>query len=838
MRPLNVVCFYMERLHARRVQELFAVLGIGIGVALLFASQVANTSLSGSVAQLTNGIAGNSRLQLQARGPQGFDERVLGEVRRLPGVRRAAPVVVANANLVGPSGRRAVYLIGADPSFAHLGGVLLRHLTSAQLAKQRALVLPGPIARQIGAEPLQVITMQIDGRSVRVLVGLTLQVAEIGALVRSPVALAPLAYAQRLAGMQGRVSRILIQPEPGDDGKVRAEVSRLAGGSLYVRPADSDAALFSQAEGPTNQSTQLFAVVSALVGFLFAFNALLLTVPQRRGLIADLRLDGYAPWEVVEVLLFDALLLGVVGSLVGLLLGDWLSHHLLEASPGYLALAFPVGSQRIVDWQCFAVAVGGGLLAAGVGVLHPLRDIFARAPLTSREPAAPSRSGIVSASVAGLACLAVTTTILLAGIEALPVAVAGFVALVAAMLLLLPALLGVIVAGFDWLQRRAVGVSTRLAVIELQSSSARVRSAAIAATGAVAVFGSVAIEGAQSNLQSGLNRVDVEVNRVADLWVSPAGVSGTLATTPFGAGGAGMLARLPEVASVRLYRGSFLDVGDHRALVIAPPRASAEPIPPSQIMRGTLAQATVRLREHGWATVSRTIADELRLRVGEPFTLPTPRPTTFRLAAVTTNFGWPPGAIIVNADDYARAWGSQDPSAYQLDLKPGVQPSLGSREIQQALAGSGLAVQTAAQRERSDRAAQHQGLARLEQIARLVLIAAVLAMAAAMGAMIWQRRPRLAGMKVDGYDDGELWRALLCETALLLGAGCSIGALFGLYGQLLLSHALATVTGFPVVFSVAAPTALGAFALVATTAVAIVAIPGYLAARVEPALQS
>ena len=49
-----------------------------------------------------------------------------------------------------------------------------------------------------------------------------------------------------------------------------------------------------------------------------------------------------------------------------------------------------------------------------------------------------------------------------------------------------------------------------------------------------------------------------------------------------------------------------------------------------------------------------------------------------------------------------------------------------------------------------------------------------------------------------------LWRALLFESALLLGAGCSIGALFGLYGQLLLSHALASVTGFPVVFSVGA----------------------------------
>jgi putative ABC transport system permease protein len=111
-------------------------------------------------------------------------------------------------------------------------------------------------------------------------------------------------------------------------------------------------------------------------------------------------------------------------------------------------------------------------------------------------------------------------------------------------------------------------------------------------------------------------------------------------------------------------------------------------------------------------------------------------------------------------------------------------------------------------------------------------------MAAAMGAMIWQRRPRLAAMKIDGCDHSELWRALLWESALLLGAGCSIGALVGLYGQLLLSHALASVTGFPVVFSIAAPIAFGAFALVSLTAVSIIAIPGYLATRIEPALQA
>jgi hypothetical protein len=46
------------------VQEAFAVLGIAVGVALLFASQVASTSLSHSVEKLTHQLVGNTQLQI------------------------------------------------------------------------------------------------------------------------------------------------------------------------------------------------------------------------------------------------------------------------------------------------------------------------------------------------------------------------------------------------------------------------------------------------------------------------------------------------------------------------------------------------------------------------------------------------------------------------------------------------------------------------------------------------------------------------------------------------------------------------------------------------------
>jgi putative ABC transport system permease protein len=834
MRFRNILLLYRVRLRTRFAHELFAILGIAVGVALLFASQIIRTSPDGSVQRLVDGVVGAMRFQLAARGPEGFDQRLLGEVQRLPGVHTAIPVVEEHANLIGPTGEQAVELLSTDARLAHLGGSVLRRFSAAQLEHQRALALPLALARSVGLASLEPAELQVGGRDAQVFIGAVLFEGNLGVLAQSLVAFAPIAYAQQLTGMPGRLTSVFVQPYGGHDREVQAELERLAAGRLNVQPADFSAMLFSQAAEPSNQSAELFSVIGALVGFLFAFNALMLTASQRRNLVEDLRLDGYSRRMIVEVLLFDALVLGVLAALLGLALGDLLSRLLFSSNPGFLAFAFPIAAQRIVTWQSAALAAGGGLLAALVGVLVPLRRVILARPSLGPTSLRVRLSSGLRIALAELACWAITAFILL---EAPRAAVVGIVSLVAAVLLALPwAIRGVVLLA-ERLQRTLGGTAVYLAVVELRSSSNWGRSLAIAATGAAAVFGSVAIEGAQGNLQRGLDHTARDLAAPFDIWVTAAGAQNVLLTTAFRASQTGRLERLPDVQSVGLYRGGFLDYGARRVWTIAPPGATEDPIPPSQLVSGDLTRAVARLRRGGWAVVSQALAEERHLRIGQAFTLPSPQPIVLRVAALSTNMGWPPGAIVMSSSDYARAWPGGGASAYGITLRPGVPPQEGRRQIQDALGPrSGLAVETRSQREARLRAVSRQGLSRLTQIASLVLIAAILAMATAMGAMIWQRRPLLADMKVDGFGRGVLWRSLLVESALLLGAGCSVGAVFGLCGQLLLSHALVIVTGFPVVVSVGALVAVGSFLLVTTVAVLIVAVPGYLAVSVGPAI--
>jgi putative ABC transport system permease protein len=842
--PWAILHLYRARLRARLVlvQELLAALGIAVGVALLFASQVASASLEGSIRQLTDDLVGRASLQLVAREATGFEAGLVARVRRLPGVAGAEPLLEARAAVIGPRGRRAVELVAGDPRYVHLGGALLRRFSATQLESVRALALPQALARAIGVESLQTLELELGARRLPALMGTTLDTREIGALADSPVAIAPLAYAQRVTGLRGRVTRIFVRTLPGREREVRGELARLAAGRpLNVEGAGYDAQLFAVAAAPADQSERLFSAISALVGFMFAFNAMLVTVHLRRGLVETLRGRGATRAMTVQVLLFDALVLGALGALLGLALGEALASTVFGPEPGYLTFAFAVGEQRIVTWGSVAIAVVAGLAASTVGVLAPLGGVLARRLRASGGPGAPGgrarAPGLARAAqgTLGAGCLALTTAILLAYPQA---AILGSVTLLAALLSLLALAFDATVAGFERLQRPLYAASSRIAAVELHNPRNRLRSLAIAATGAVAVFGSVAIDGARENLQRGLDASARVIGANAEVWVSPLGAANAFTTIPFDGGARRALARLPGVGAVGVYRGSFLAWGSRDAWVLAPPRTAPLPVPPGQLVQGDLARATAALRAGGWAVLSQALAAAHHLRIGERFTLPAPRPASLRVAALSTNLGWPSGAIVLSSEEYARAWGSSDPSAYQLQLQPGASPAAVRAEAQRALGTSGLVAETASQRVRGHYATTRQALARLTEIGRLVLIAAVLAIAGAMGSMIWQRRPQLAYIKRQGCTRGVLWRALLCESALLLGAGCSLGALFGIYGQLLLSHALAAVTGFPIVTSVGGLTALASFALVCASAVAILALPGYLAVRVRPTLVS
>jgi putative ABC transport system permease protein len=828
-----LVHLYAVRLRSHAIQELLAGSGIAIGVALVLGVLVANSGLTGSADQLIHQLTGSARLQVAARSQQGFEARLLSEAGKLPGVAVAAPLLRENVAVVGHRNRLEVQLLGATEAVLHLGSFTPRDLGLDTVNFGRGLLLPETVATAIGIEPGERVTVLAFGQTHTIKVSAVLKSPPFGSLAASPVAVSSLPAAQILTGLQGRLTQIFIKPKPGDEHEVAGELDKLAGGRLNVTPADEETQLLAQAIKPNDQSTTLFAAISVMVGFLLALNAMLLTVPERRRFVADLRIQGYDWRQIIVMLAFQAAVLGLAASAVGVALGTLLSHIFLHRVPIYLTTAFPIGTQDTLRVGTVMLALGCGVLAAMLASVSPALDLR-----TNRPTDAVFRSGssggevlehttTLKLAVAGAALLG-SIVVTLAFVPSLTIV--GGTALAVAVLLGIPILFAGVARLLQWAGERVPSSSLIVVVSELRVVTTR--SVALAGIAALAVYGSVAIGGARADLIHGLDSSFGEYLGTADVWVTTG--SNDLTTNAFLANGAiQAVERSPAVASVRVYQGSYLDDGTRRLWIIARPSTDTPMIPASQLVAGDTTRATQLLRRGGWATVSGAFASEHRLGVGSAFTLPTPAGgAVLRVAAITTNLGWSPGAVILNTSDYRRYWQTTAPSALEVELKPGVGQAAGRRDVAGALGyRPGLGVQSLRERKSQYDTNATQGLTALREISDLLLIAAALAIASALSAAIWQRRARLASLRIQGYDTGQLWRALLLESAIVLGIGCAIGAIVGVYGHALASRWLRLETNFPAPFQVGIGKVLFTLTLLAAIALAVIALPGLLAAR-------
>lgn len=841
VRPSVLVELYRWHLREHRLQELLAGSGIAIGVALSFGVLVSNTSLIGSAGEIDHQVVGNATLEVAARSPQGFPESIAREIRQLGGVRAAAALLRENVALAGPSGRVPAQLVGLTAGQLGLQGAATRDLGAGALLLASGVGLPAGIASGIGVQPGQTVTVLAEGEAHRASVRAVLGSQTVGAIASSPIAVALLAVAQRLTGHQERVTQVLVQPRPGQQRLVEHELGSLAGGRLDVQPAEHELRVLEATAQPTSESAGLFAAVGAIVGFLLALNAMLLTVPERRQFVTELRQQGYGPRQVLLILSSQAAALGCVASAAGVGLGDLLSRTLFHEVPSYLAFAFPIGSNPVIPLSTTLLALGSGIAATVLASLLPLLDLRrerqTRSVLDDHGEVGHSVSKRTT-STAGLAGAAVVLGVTVLVLLAPHLSVAGGVLLaLAAFCLVLPAY-KLVVTGLRPISERLRGSMLALAVVELDATATR--SIALAGIAAVAVYGMLAVQGARANLITGLNQAVTQYLDTADIWVSTD--DNFLTIDSFhNDGAAAAIARTPGVASVRAYQGSLLDIGTRRMWIRARPTGDDSMIQPSQLLHGNLAHATRRLRERGWAAISNGYASEHHLRVGDNFSLPTPTgAASLRVAAITTNVGWPPGAITINTSEYQRYWHSTEPTALEINLKPGVTPQAGKHLIEGALTGrSGLLVETLAQREASYKRSARQGIESLSQITRLLLLATPLAIALALSAAIFQRRTRLAALKSEGFDSRQLWRSLLIESAIVIAIGCLDGAILGVYGHALASRWLNVSVGFPAPFSVGLNIVLLTLGIVAAIALVVVAVPGIIAAHVsaETALQ-
>ena len=106
----------------------------------------------------------------------------------------------------------------------------------------------------------------------------------------------------------------------------------------------------------------LLVMFAGVIFFGSVLNASLISLAERQTEVATLRVLGYGPWEIGGLFLREGMLVNLLGTLLGLPLGYWLSVAMVEAYDTELFRIPVVFNADVWVWTLVA-AVGFGLAA-------------------------------------------------------------------------------------------------------------------------------------------------------------------------------------------------------------------------------------------------------------------------------------------------------------------------------------------------------------------------------------------------------------------------------------------------------------------------------------------
>jgi len=416
---------------------LAIAIGVGMGLGIYLINRTALDEFSGAVQFLI----GEADYELHA-GRDGFDESAWARVARLPEVAAAAPVVDVTARVerkARPAGaadasqgeaypeRRMLRVLGID--LFRLARLNTRLIPMAGSASGAAEPSRDSLADLLGADTVFLSAAALVELDAQVGDRLGLRVGDSLRWLRIAGTLPGVPAGQRLAVMDiaaaqwqfdrlGVLHRIDVKLAQGvDDARARRAIAA-------VVPAGVDIATAQDAERRTSNlsvayrvNLNVLALVALFTGGFLVYSTQSLSVHRRRSQLALLRTLGATRAMTVSLLLAEAGVLGVAGSLLGAMLGVAAAAAAIARFGGDLGGGFfpGIAPELSVDPAGLVLFCLLGVAAALAGALLPVLAA-ARVPLAGALRAQPQDvaerairprlvPGLALLATAGLLCL-------------------------------------------------------------------------------------------------------------------------------------------------------------------------------------------------------------------------------------------------------------------------------------------------------------------------------------------------------------------------------------------------------------------------------------------------
>lgn len=378
--------FIVRDLQRNWIRTCLTIAGIALGVAVMLAINLANGTALSRFRESIDLVSGKANLQIASQSAPEIDERLLLQLEALRGSVKYTPVI--DENVVVPQAVESdlVELLGvdmfADPEFRpfSIGGSSGSEEIS--IFNRDTAYVGAKFAERHHLKVGDRFEVLMNDKSVQLQVAGIIGFNGAGRAFGGNIIVMDIGSAQDVLNMTGKISRIdLIVPD---------DVSGITQRTLNAALPPS-----VSAERPDRRSNQVekmiasfqynltaLSLIALLVGMFLIYNTMSITVIRKRPEIGILRALGTSRGTIFAAFTIQALIIGSIGSLLGLALGCAFSRSAVKAV-GSTVQALYVDQPPAdvsISQTTLLIAFCAGLLISLIAALGPVWEAISVPP--------------------------------------------------------------------------------------------------------------------------------------------------------------------------------------------------------------------------------------------------------------------------------------------------------------------------------------------------------------------------------------------------------------------------------------------------------------------------
>src|SRR4030042_1775013 len=375
----------LRHLRHHKGRTILTIIGIALGVAVFISVQIAIHTAIESFNTSVDHVSGKANFQVTSFG-RGFPEEVYLKVKKAPGVKAATPVIQFISKIDEPIGE-PLYLLGidifSDQQFRNYQFYDPTEEDLQFLKDPKAIAITEKLASRHGLKKGDVLPLIFGSKKVPLTITHLLKMEGPAKSLEGNFGLMDIASAQEALEKVGLIDRIdLIVDNSAPLDQVQKELKGVIPQGVEVRRSDTRSGQIEKMVSAFHLNLTALSLISLMVGMFLIYNAISISVIQRRREIGILRSIGISRSQVLCLFICEAGLIGCLGSLVGIGVGLGLAKIMLySVSRTITALYILVKAEHpVIPPFVLFIGFGMGLFVSILSSIGPAKEASRIAP--------------------------------------------------------------------------------------------------------------------------------------------------------------------------------------------------------------------------------------------------------------------------------------------------------------------------------------------------------------------------------------------------------------------------------------------------------------------------